>query len=137
MGASATIARSGHSAGNVNQVPRGRVPSEREIQASVLAHWRVFGLPDTLVAAIPNQFAAGQYGLTKGLFDLIVFAPGLPVGFLELKSDRGRASPEQDRHRALLDKLRIKNEITFGRDAPIRVLEQWGVVRRTAGGNAA
>lgn len=107
-------------------------PQERDIQAAVIAHWRLCGCPNTLVAAIPNQFSHGMAGLTPGLSDLIVFGGNVVIGFLELKAKGGRLSAAQRSFIALLDKCGIKNAVTFGRDQPIAVLEQWGVVRPQA-----
>jgi hypothetical protein len=107
--------------------------SEREIQASVLEHWLTLGVPNSLVAAIPNAFAHGQAGLTKGLADLLVLAPGLPVGFIELKRDR--KSPRSDAQiefGRLCDKLGVRYAVAVGRDEPIQVLKHWGAVKRAA-----
>jgi hypothetical protein len=104
--------------------------TEHAIQCAVVAHWRALAMPGTLVAAIPNHNAHGQPGLHRGLFDLIVFGPKLPCGFIELKAERGRASVQQLTHRDLLNELKIPNAITYGRDEPIAILEEWGVVRR-------
>ena len=106
-------------------------PSEKAIQTAVIAHWRVFGVPGSMVAAIPNERAHGQPGLTRGLSDLLVLCPGLPIGFIELKAARGRLSAHQRSFLAILDRCGVKCAVTFGRDEPIAVLEQWGVVRRS------
>jgi VRR-NUC domain len=105
-------------------------PREGLIQQAVLSHWRAFGLPDTLVAAIPNARAAGQAGLTKGLFDLLVIAPKLGVGFIELKTETGRLSPDQEAFKLALIRAGVAYAICRGRDEPIRALEDWNVVRR-------
>lgn len=103
---------------------------EADIQRAVIAHWLALGLPDTLVAAIPNQRAHGQYGLTAGLADLVCIGPG-GVGFLELKAEKGRPSAAQEQFLALCAKNGVRHALTYGRDAPIRVLEDWGLVRRS------
>lgn len=103
--------------------------SEKAIHAAVIAHWRTCGLPGTLVATIPNEDARGQHGLTKGLPDLLVLSPELPVGFIELKADKGKLSEEQKTFASMCSALEINHAVTFGRDEPIRVLEAWGVVR--------
>jgi VRR-NUC domain len=114
-------------------IPHLRIePSEKEIQAAILRHWRTFGVPGTLVAAIPNARAFGQPGLTAGLFDLLVIAPDFGVGFIELKTKPGRLSPAQMDFREILLRAGIPHAICHGRDEPIMVLEQWGVVRRRA-----
>lgn len=107
--------------------PRGM--SEVQITKAVMTHWRSAGRPGTKVASIPNMGARGQYGLTKGLPDLMVMGPGLPVGFIELKTDKGRVKPEQVAFGDLCAELGIPHAITRGRDEPIRLLEAWGIVR--------
>jgi hypothetical protein len=108
-------------------------PLEKAVQAAAVEHWQKLGLPDTLVAAIPNAGALGQPGLTKGLADLFVLAPGLPIGFIELKREpNSPLSDEQLRFGALCVKLKIPYAVAVGRDEPIDVLEEWSVVRRAA-----
>jgi hypothetical protein len=105
-------------------------PRESLIQQAVVTHWRTFGLPDTLVAAIPNARAAGQAGLTRGLFDLLVIAPKLGAAFIELKTESGRLSPNQKAFKLALIRAGVTYAVCRGRDEPIRVLEDWNVVRR-------
>ena len=108
-------------------------PLEKDIQQAVVDHWGVFGLPHTLVAAIPNAGALGQPELTEGLADLVVLAPSLPVGFMEIKrNEQSPMSEEQIEFAQRCDDLGIPYALCVGRDEPIRVLEQWGVVRRRA-----
>lgn len=108
--------------------------SEKQIHAAVIDHWRKLGLPGTLVATIPNEDARGQAGLTKGLPDLLVLSPELPVGFIELKArPSSKIQPEQHAFAAMCDALEIRHAITVGRDEPIRILEAWGVVKRQRG----
>jgi hypothetical protein len=102
---------------------------EAEIHKAVMDHWRKLGLPGTLVSTIPNAGAFGQAGLTKGLPDLMILAPGLPVGFIELKTERGKASLHQLEFKSKCITLGIPMCITHGRDEPIRILEEWNVVR--------
>lgn len=105
---------------------------EKAIHAAVIGHWRAAGFPGTLVATIPNEGAFGQPGLTKGLPDLLVLSPELPVGFIELKADKGKLSPDQEAFAAMCAAMEIHHAVTYGRDEPIRILEAWGVVRRAA-----
>jgi len=104
---------------------------ESAIQRAVVDHWRKLGLPDTLVAAIPNAGALGQAGLHAGLFDLLAIGPYVPtrIGFIELKADKGKTSPAQDAFKALLLRHDISYAVTYGRDQPIDVLERWGLVK--------
>lgn len=104
--------------------------SEASITRAVMDHWRKPGLPNTLVASIPNMGARGQYGLTKGLPDLMVLGDFPGVGFIELKAEKGRLSPAQIEFQSLCRTLGIEHRVTYGREEPIAVLEEWGVVRR-------
>jgi hypothetical protein len=109
--------------------------SEKQIHESVIAHWRALGLPGTRLATIPNMRAAGQAGLTKGLPDLIVMGGEFlrdRTGFIELKTDKGRLSPEQDAFRLSCIRDGVPYACTRGRDEPIRVLEEWQIVRSAA-----
>jgi hypothetical protein len=103
--------------------------TEKQIHAAVIEHWLACGVKDSLVATIPNERAHGQAGLTKGLPDLLVMAPGLGVGFIELKRKGGKLRPEQERFRDLCNAIGVRYSATFGRDEPISILEAWGVVR--------
>lgn len=106
---------------------------ETAIQKAVIDHWRTLGLPDTLVAAIPNAGALGQPGLTAGLFDLLCIGPHIPgrIGFIELKrDDKAPVSAAQLGFKALLLRHDISYALTCGRDQPIEVLEAWGVIKR-------
>lgn len=104
-------------------------PTEKQIHQAVIDHWRACRTPNSLVATIPNMRAAGQAGLTKGLPDLLVIAPGLPIGFIELKRHGGAASDAQSAFSAICNENNIPWELTFGRDHPIEVLERWGAVK--------
>jgi hypothetical protein len=109
-------------------------PREAAIQAAVLAHWKAFGVPGSLVAAIPNAHAHGQPGLTKGLFDLVVFSRTLGdrTGWLELKADGGRLSEGQRSFKVHLIARGVPYAVTYGRDEPIAVLIQWGAIKPQA-----
>jgi len=108
-------------------------PGETAIQRSVIQHWRLLGLPNTLVAAVPNAMAHGQPGLTRGLPDLLVLAPNLPAGFIELKKDHDSVISDDQRQFALLcARICVRHAFAVGRDEPIAILEQWGAVRRAA-----
>lgn len=109
---------------------------EAAIQAAVISHWKAFGLPNTLVAAVPNAGAFRQPGLKRGLFDLIVM--GGPVlrdrtGWLELKTEAGKLGPHQVEFKDFCIAIGVPYAIAVGRDEPIRVLENWGVIKKTGG----
>lgn len=106
--------------------------TEAQIQRSVIEHWKVFGLPGTLVAAVPNAGAKGQYGLTRGLFDLVCIGGDYlngRTGWLELKTGKGKLSEHQEAFRMTCIRAGIPAAVAYGRDEPIRVLEEWRLVR--------
>lgn len=104
---------------------------ESRIHKLVVDHWRKLGKPGTLVATIPNQNAFGQHGLTKGLPDLIVIGPGVHA-YVELKTETGKLTQPQREFQALCASHGIRHAVTYGRDEPIKLLEQWGIVRSTS-----
>lgn len=106
-------------------------PRESLIQQAAIDHWRALGVPGSLVAAVPNARAAGQAGLTKGLFDLVVMSPTLGdrTGWLELKADDGELSKDQREVRGVMIACGVPHAVAYGRDEPIKVLELWGAVR--------
>lgn len=106
--------------------------TEAQIHKAVIQHWKSLGLPGTLVATIPNMGAMGQYGLTKGLPDLLVIGGDIKVGFIELKAENGRASAAQIAFRETCAEADVRCVVTWGRDEPIKLLEEWKIVRRAA-----
>lgn len=54
------------------------------------------------------------------------------IGFVELKTSRGKLSDAQRGFGELCASLGVSYACTVGRDEPIRLLEQWAVVRRQA-----
>jgi hypothetical protein len=110
-----------------------REPLEAEIQSAVVETWQLCGMPDTLVAAIPNAGSMGQPGLTPGLPDLMILKPSLamPVGFIELKRNRKSVISDAQRDfERLCAKLCIPHAFAAGRDEPIEILTRWGVLRK-------
>ncbi|MDO9364632.1 MAG: hypothetical protein Q7T60_17020 [Sphingopyxis sp.] len=105
---------------------------ESQIQAAVISHWKAFGLPNTLVAAVPNAGAFRQPGLKRGLFDLVVMGGDYlqgRTGWLELKTAKGILGPHQIEFKELCIANGIPYAVAIGRDEPITVLELWKVVR--------
>ncbi|CAO4186194.1 VRR-NUC domain-containing protein [Methylorubrum aminovorans] len=127
-------APSSHHQGARRLAARNVPMRESAIQAAVVQHWRLFGQPHTLVAAIPNEAAKGQAGLTKGLPDLLVIGGRVRIAFLELKVPTGRLSLEQKLFRNLCAFVGIEFVAAYGRDEPIAVLERWGIVRPNLNG---
>jgi VRR-NUC domain-containing protein len=106
-------------------------PSEDQITAAVVDHWRVFGVPGSLVASIPNKRAFGQAGLTPGLPDLLALSPrlGSLTAFIELKKKRGRLSDAQRDIGKIILARGAPYAVCWGRDEPIAQLRAWGAIR--------
>lgn len=104
---------------------------ESQIHKAVVAHWRALAMPGTFIGTIPNMGSMGQHGLTKGLPDLIVIGPKLH-GYLELKTETGKLTGPQRDFQSLCEAHGIPFFVTYGRDEPIRLLEELGIVRRAA-----
>lgn len=105
--------------------------TEAQITKHVMERWNKMGLPNTIVASIPNMGARGQYGLTRGLPDLLCIGPGF-VGFLELKTEKGRVSKDQRAFKSLCVANGIPHSITYGLEQAVTVLEHWKMIRRAA-----
>jgi hypothetical protein len=101
---------------------------EAQIQSAVIEHWRIRGRPGSLVAAIPNQKAFGQAGLTPGLYDLVVIGP-LGAGFLELKTEKGKLSDHQRTFGETCTTWGVPNAVAYGLDEAIGILSQWQIFR--------
>src|SRR5580698_6278673 len=104
-------------------------PSEDQITAALVDHWRTFGVAGSLVASLPNKRAFGQPGLTPGLPDLLVLSMRLgdKAGFIELKRERGgRLSDAQISVGRLMTVLGVPYAVCRGRDEPIVQLRTWG-----------
>ena len=101
--------------------------TERQIHEAIIDTWRVCGKPGTLVATIPNMRAHGQAGLTKGLPDLLVLGPR-GAGFIELKTLTGSPSKDQLHFLGLCETWGVPWALTHGRDEPVNVLREWGVI---------
>lgn len=119
-------------AGGARNAGKHVEPTEKQIQTAVIAHWRLFGTPGSLVAAIPNAHAHGQPGLTAGLPDLLVVGGDVGVGFIELKTATGKLSEAQWQVRRTIEAAGGHVAVTWGREQPITALEAWGIVRKQA-----
>lgn len=104
-----------------------RACTEKQIHQAVIETWRRCGVPNTLVATIPNMRASGQNGLTRGLPDLLVIGP--TSGLIELKTLTGCPTRDQLNVLGICEMWGLPWKVTYGRDEPIAVLEEWGVLR--------
>jgi hypothetical protein len=103
--------------------------NEKAITTALLDRWRKLGTPGSLIFAQANYGAFGQVGLTRGVFDLCVIVPGLPVAFLELKTENGRLSDAQRDFQITCINAGIPQAVSYGLDEAIAILERWGAVR--------
>lgn len=106
--------------------------SEKAIQTAVMARWRALGRPGTLLACVPNARAAGQPGLTRGLFDLVAIGGNVGCGWIELKTERGSLSYYQEVFEAALIRNGVPYAVTYGLEQAIRTLESWEIIKREA-----
>jgi hypothetical protein len=106
--------------------------NEKAIQTHVMDRWRKMGRAGTLLAAIPNAYAHGQPGLTRGIFDLIAIGPQIGVAFLELKTETGKLSPHQQAFMDTCHSNNVRAAVAYGLDEAINTLEIWGIIRRVA-----
>jgi len=115
---------------------RDRAPkmSEAMITRAVIDHWRQRGVAGTRVDSIPSMGAMGQYGLAKGLPDLLVVSKHLPggLGLLELKTETGKLSTEQTAFRSTCISAGAKIAVAYGLDQALEVLLDWGVIKPEA-----
>lgn len=110
-------------------------PTEKQLQGLVIDFWRVAGFPGTRVAAIPNQRAFGQPGLTKGLPDLLFYGGALmPKGhvkFIELKTENGRLSTAQQVIRDEMAEAGVHVHICRSFEEAHDTLVAWRICRPT------
>jgi len=120
--------------------PRRSDP-EAEIQIKIVAllRWHqvdVCHVPNSDGrAGARNQARLGRLGVEKGMPDLLIFDPTSPQGMnrwrhhsaaLELKSDKGRVTPEQTARLAKLSERGWAVAVTKGYDAAVAQLQAWG-----------
>ena len=123
-----------------------RQAPEAALQKAVAAYaWAV--LPREVIwSAIPSggggKIRGAQLqamGLRRGLPDLLFMwsvpgSPGVPViRWIELKSDKGRMSPEQIEFANAAQALGHKHAVCRTVDEVARALKEWGVPSREAG----
>jgi hypothetical protein len=128
--------RGGFVATNPARRARGLIPSERQIQASVLAHLELRATANCFWFAVPNgewrsrvtgAILKGQ-GVVAGITDLILICRGQAYG-LEIKKDDGRTSPVQRETQCRMCEAGAIVSTTYGVDEAISMLAAWGLLR--------
>lgn len=112
---------------------------EEQIHRTVVQHLKVRAVPGLLWWHTPNggkrnYVEAAKFkalGVRPGVSDIIAIHKGR-VFALELKADEGRATEAQMQFIADLNTAGGFGCIASGLDQAIKVLETWGLLRRTA-----
>jgi hypothetical protein len=113
--------------------------SEGEIQRSIVQHWKLLGMPGSILAHIPNgekrdPVTAAKLkalGVLPGIPDLLCVSPRSGVFFVELKRHGGRTSPEQQSVHERLRTAGVEVFTVVGVDDAVALLEQRGVIRKS------
>ena len=114
-----------------------RHTSEHRLQASVLRFLEVHAVRNTYVFAIPNEakrsftLAARMKasGLRAGVADLCIMFPEGRVAWLELKTLKGRQTPEQKNFEEVCDVLGHRYGLAHSLDEAIDILKRWGALK--------
>ena len=116
--------------------------TEAALQTSIIAYLRVL-LPDAIVAAVLNGgsrvggaregYRLKRAGVLAGFPDLVLF-PGDGRAFVfEVKTDKGRVSPEQRQVMDRLHHLGIGGAVVRSVEDVRIALKAWGIRTREAG----
>lgn len=108
---------------------------EQAIQRAIVGFIRM-QYPRAIVFHIPNggwrsereAWQLKKIGTTAGVYDLCVLWAAGKVGFLEVKSDKGRLSQSQNEFRENLDACGIPNACVKSVFEAQAALKTWGVV---------
>lgn len=103
--------------------------TEAKIQEAVVAWLDRQGLPFTHIPSEGKRSKAHaaklhRMGLRKGWPDLVILLPD-GVGFLELKTPKGKISPEQQAFADECQKRNIPHAFAYGYKEAIEVLKKW------------
>ena len=112
---------------------------EATIQRAVFAHLRKRAMPNVFAWHTPNGGRRERIegaifkglGVVAGVPDVVCIKDGLTYG-LELKSERGAVSANQEAVLNAMHKAGAFVSITFGLDEALRQLEDWGILRGKA-----
>lgn len=126
--AGALGARRGH-----NRAPG---PSESQIQRSVVRHLEIHARPGVVFYHPANggkrsKVEAARFkaeGVRRGVPDIAIVANGRPL-YLELKTAKGRLSPEQADMHCDLVAAGAEVAVAHGIDEAIAQLATWGLLR--------
>lgn len=105
---------------------------EQAIQKSIVDALRKLGIT---VVAIPNEGKRTAHngarmraaGLTAGMPDLVLLLPESRCALLEVKTDKGKLSENQEAFRDLVLSLGVMWAVVRSIDDVLAKLEEWGV----------
>jgi len=105
---------------------------ESEIQKAVFRHIKERAVPGVIAWAVPNTPQARRVpGYLAGVHDVSI-VKGLEFFSLELKTEDGTASPEQEQHCRTLNDFGCSAYIAYGLDDALAWLELQGIIRRAS-----
>jgi len=111
--------------------------SEHKLQTMVVDYLNVAAAPGVFAFAVPNA-ARRSYsiaarmkneGLMSGVADLCVLLPAGRVGWLEMKTLKGRQSVEQKAFQARCLRLNHPYAVAKTFDEAVKVLRLWGALK--------
>ena len=113
------------------------LPSEHQLQASLCEYLDRMLRPELAYRAIPNgglrhiRVAARlkAEGVRKGSPDLFVMLPAGKVGWIEMKTSKGRLSPDQKGFEAICNRLDHLHAVAHSLDEAILALRSWGALK--------
>jgi hypothetical protein len=112
-------------------------PSEHQLQAALCKYLAVAAVADVYWFAIPNgdlrHVRVGArlkaQGVKPGVPDICVMMPAGRTKWLELKTAKGRQSPEQQGFEARCQRLGHSYALAHSFDEAVASLREWGAVK--------
>ena len=110
---------------------------EHKLQTMVVDYFEVAKKPDAYLLANPNaakrsmQLASRmkREGMKPGVADLQIMLPGGRSCWLEMKTAKGRQSPEQKNFEQICLKLHHAYAIARSFDEAVAIFKLWGVLK--------
>ena len=112
-------------------------PKEYELQRFVVECLRFYATKGLIFYHCPNGEARSKrtgarlkaMGVRPGVGDICIVLPGGSAAFLELKTAKGRSSPEQRIFRADCQAIGARYDIAASPEQAVDVLLSWGALR--------
>jgi len=122
---------------NINVGDYSHKVSEHNLQAMVLDYLKIAGKPHVRAVAIPNagrrSYMMGarmkREGLVAGAADLLICLPGGRVGWLEMKTIKGRQSLEQKSFQLWCLEIGHPYAVARSFDEATKILRLWGALK--------